>query len=105
MFWGGVSRQNIATIGAMYQDTRQSIGAIGVIRAGKACCNLDGPGAKRWPGALPEHTRRYIEAALGRCHGRVDGPFGAARLLEMYPNTLRSKMRRLGIVPGKFRGA
>ena len=28
-------------------------------------------------------TRQHIEAALSRCHGRVEGPFGAARLLQM----------------------
>lgn len=57
------------------------------------------------PGAAPPEallpfasaTRQHIEAALARCHGRVEGPFGAARLLEMNPHTLRSKMRKLGI--------
>jgi hypothetical protein len=38
-----------------------------------------------------------------RCHGRVEGPFGAARLLEMNPHTLRSKMRRLGIEGKRYR--
>ncbi|HNQ03215.1 MAG TPA: sigma-54 dependent transcriptional regulator [Thiobacillaceae bacterium] len=55
------------------------------------------------PASLEEHTRAHIEAALGRCHGRVEGPFGAARLLRLNPNTLRSKMRRLGIEARDFR--
>ena len=46
---------------------------------------------------------RHIEEALGRCAGRVEGPFGAARLLAVNPNTLRSRMRRLGIDARRFR--
>lgn len=48
-------------------------------------------------------NKRHIEATLARCHGRVDGPFGAARLLNLNPNTLRSKMRKLGIAPRAYR--
>jgi transcriptional regulator with GAF, ATPase, and Fis domain len=48
-------------------------------------------------------SRKHIEAALVRCHGRVEGPFGAARVLEMNPHTLRSKMRKLGIAPSDYR--
>ena len=50
-----------------------------------------------------EASRLHIEAALARCRGRVDGPFGAAGLLSLNPNTLRSKMRRLGIDPRAYR--
>ena len=49
-------------------------------------------------------TRQHIEAALTKSHGRVEGPFGAARLLDMNPHTLRSKMRKLGIDGKAFRG-
>ena len=56
------------------------------------------------PASLEAHTRRHIESALARCHGRVDGPVGAARLMALNPNTLRSKMRRLGVNPRAFRG-
>jgi transcriptional regulator with GAF, ATPase, and Fis domain len=47
--------------------------------------------------SFTEASRKHIETALIRCHGRVEGPFGAARLLEMNPNTLRSRMRKLGL--------
>ncbi len=53
--------------------------------------------------SLEEATRRHIEAALARTAGRVDGPFGAARLLGLNPNTLRSKMRKAGIDAQRFR--
>lgn len=46
---------------------------------------------------------RHIEAALRATHGRVDGPRGAAALLGVNPNTLRSRMRRMGIDWKRFR--
>jgi transcriptional regulator with GAF, ATPase, and Fis domain len=47
--------------------------------------------------------RRHIERALAACHGRVDGRYGAARLLEINPQTLRAKMRKLGIRWASYR--
>jgi transcriptional regulator with GAF, ATPase, and Fis domain len=49
--------------------------------------------------------RRHIEAALSATHGRVDGPYGAARLLRVNPHTLRSRMRKLHIDRRRFRVA
>jgi transcriptional regulator with GAF, ATPase, and Fis domain len=40
---------------------------------------------------------RQIRQALQRCNGKVSGPGGAAQLLGINPNTLRSRMRKLGI--------
>jgi transcriptional regulator with GAF, ATPase, and Fis domain len=42
-------------------------------------------------------TVRHIEAALARTSGRIEGPGGAARLLDINPHTLRARMRKLGI--------
>ena len=53
--------------------------------------------------SLDTATREHIEAALGQCRGRIEGPFGAARLLRVNPHTLRSRMRRLGIDWARFR--
>lgn len=53
--------------------------------------------------SLDEAMRRHIEAALQRTHGRIEGPFGAARLLEINPHTLRARMRKLGINWRRFR--
>jgi hydrogenase-4 transcriptional activator len=52
---------------------------------------------------LDEAMARHIEAALTRTHGRVEGPHGAARLLGVNPNTLRGRMRKLGIDAKRFR--
>jgi formate hydrogenlyase transcriptional activator len=36
-------------------------------------------------------------AALERTGGVIQGANGAARILDLHPNTLRSRMQRLGI--------
>jgi transcriptional regulator with GAF, ATPase, and Fis domain len=45
----------------------------------------------------------HIEAALARTHGRIEGPFGAAVLLQINPHTLRARMRKLGLDWRRFR--
>jgi formate hydrogenlyase transcriptional activator len=49
------------------------------------------------PLPLEEVERRHILAVLGETRGVIEGPRGAARLLALHPNTLRSRMKRLGI--------
>lgn len=51
---------------------------------------------------LDEAIRQHITIALANCHGRIEGPFGAAKLLAVNPNTLRSKMRTLGLLRSSF---
>jgi transcriptional regulator with GAF, ATPase, and Fis domain len=46
---------------------------------------------------LNEAMSMQIRQALQRCNGKVSGPGGAAQLLGINPNTLRSRMRKLGI--------
>lgn len=53
---------------------------------------------------LDQAMRHHIEAALERTRGRIEGPEGAARLLDINPHTLRGRMRNLGIEWGLFRG-
>jgi transcriptional regulator with GAF, ATPase, and Fis domain len=48
---------------------------------------------------------RHIEAALGRARGRVEGPGGAAELLDINPHTLRARMRKLGVDWRRYRAA
>jgi formate hydrogenlyase transcriptional activator len=47
--------------------------------------------------SLEQMERNHILAALDRSEGVIDGPKGAARILNLHPNTLRSKMSKLGI--------
>ena len=46
---------------------------------------------------LEEIERRHIVAVLESTTGVIHGPKGAARILKLHPNTLRSRMEKLGI--------
>jgi len=46
---------------------------------------------------LEEMERSHIMAALQQSHGVIEGPKGAAMTLKLHPNTLRSRMKKLGI--------
>jgi len=46
---------------------------------------------------LEETERAHIVAALEKAAGVIEGPRGAAKILELHPNTLRSRMEKLGI--------
>ncbi len=47
--------------------------------------------------SLEDVERGHIRRALERTEGVIHGPRGAARLLGLHPNTLRSRMERLGM--------
>jgi formate hydrogenlyase transcriptional activator len=52
---------------------------------------------------LEEVDRNHILAALQHTGGVVDGPKGAARILNLHPNTLRHRMDKLGIKGSRHR--
>lgn len=54
---------------------------------------------------LDEAMSEHIHAALRRCRGRIEGPFGAAAHLGINPHTLRAGMRKPGIDWAGFRPA
>jgi chemotaxis protein methyltransferase CheR len=47
--------------------------------------------------SLDEVERRHIEQVLRRCRWRINGPGNAAEVLGLHPNTLRFRMKKLGI--------
>jgi formate hydrogenlyase transcriptional activator len=49
------------------------------------------------PGPLDSVQREHILSVLRSTAGVVEGPRGAATILGMHPNTLRSRMKKLGI--------
>jgi formate hydrogenlyase transcriptional activator len=53
--------------------------------------------------SLAEVERNHILAALQHAGGVVDGPKGAARLLNLHPNTLRHRMDKHGIKRSRHR--
>ena len=67
-------------------------------------------GAARSPAPTPSGLdtlavamSRHIERALAATRGRIEGPRGAAAILDINPHTLRARMRKLGIDPARFR--
>ncbi|MGE0639792.1 MAG: sigma 54-interacting transcriptional regulator [Thermoanaerobaculia bacterium] len=46
---------------------------------------------------LEDHERDHIAAVLARCGGKIAGEGGAAERLGLHPNTLRSRMLKLGL--------
>ncbi len=52
---------------------------------------------------LDEVERNHIFAALQHTGGVVDGPKGAAKILNLHPNTLRHRMDKLGIKTSRHR--
>jgi formate hydrogenlyase transcriptional activator len=52
---------------------------------------------------LEEVDRNHILTALQHAGGVVDGPKGAARILNLHPNTLRHRMAKLGIKGSRHR--
>jgi transcriptional regulator with GAF, ATPase, and Fis domain len=61
-----------------------------------------GTGGDQGPVALDAVVARHIRAVLERCHGRVEGEHGAARLLNIHPSTLRKRMKKLGVPFGRI---
>jgi PAS domain S-box-containing protein len=53
--------------------------------------------------SLEEMERKYIESVLEKSRGHIEGPDGAAVILELKPSTLRSRLQKLGIDLKQFR--
>jgi transcriptional regulator with GAF, ATPase, and Fis domain len=51
--------------------------------------------------SLDELNARHIREALDTADGKINGPGGAAQILGLHPNTLRSRMNKLGIPYGR----
>jgi transcriptional regulator with GAF, ATPase, and Fis domain len=51
--------------------------------------------------SLDEINTQHIRQALEAAGGKINGPGGAAQILGLNPNTLRSRMIKLGIAFGR----
>jgi formate hydrogenlyase transcriptional activator len=56
------------------------------------------PGLSRGTQSVEEITRQHIVQVLEKTGWIIEGQQGAARILELHPNTLRSRMKKLGIM-------
>lgn len=57
-----------------------------------------GPPAEHQPHSMEAAERKHIESVLASTGWVIEGPKGAAQILNMNPSTLRSRMRRLGVI-------
>ena len=60
-------------------------------------CRPDSSIERDQPDNLDAVQRAHIEAVLQRCGGRINGTGNAAERLGLHPNTLRFRMKKLGI--------
>ena len=52
---------------------------------------------------LDDLNAMYIRRVLRLTNGKVEGPDGAAKILDIHPNTLRNRMKKLGIPYKRYR--
>jgi transcriptional regulator with GAF, ATPase, and Fis domain len=57
-----------------------------------------GQPAAHQPHSMEAAERKHIESVLAATGWTIEGPKGAAKILNMNPSTLRSRMRRLGVI-------
>jgi len=57
----------------------------------------EGPGLSK---TLEDVEKEYILRVLDETSWRIEGPYGAARILGLHPSTLRTRMTKLGVMRG-----
>jgi formate hydrogenlyase transcriptional activator len=62
-----------------------------------------GPVGPLGAASLEEVERRHIRAVLDQTKGVIEGAKGAAKILNLHPNTLRSRMKKLGVTASAAR--
>ena len=60
----------------------------------------DGAVSKNGVLSLDEFFTRHVKSVLAMCDGRINGPGGASEILNIKPNTLRNRLKKLGIPYG-----
>jgi transcriptional regulator with GAF, ATPase, and Fis domain len=58
------------------------------------------PASPRVDARLEEVERSHIREVLDTTNWVIEGARGAAKILGLHPNTLRSRMKKLGLVRG-----
>ncbi len=84
--------------------------ALGPIPSASPPRGAEPPSDSRQPGAgdgafptLDQLAADHIRTVLAKTNGRIEGPYGAARILGVNPHTLRARMRKLGVAWQSFR--
>jgi formate hydrogenlyase transcriptional activator len=82
-----LDRDLIPILGAKVADSQGAAGNYGIPSNSAALPTLN------------EVERNHILAALHKSGGKIEGANGAAKILDIHPNTLRHRIQKLGIRP------
>jgi formate hydrogenlyase transcriptional activator len=93
-----IERAVIVSEEPILQLDRDLIAVTNTAENGTPCPESHGPpeSAAILP-TLNEVERNHILAALHKTGGRIEGANGAAKILDLHPNTLRHRIQKLGI--------
>jgi transcriptional regulator with GAF, ATPase, and Fis domain len=96
----GLERDKVALRRQLEKRAGASAGAVAPVSPQGAHEPIPGLGEGEQDPTLAELERRYILHVLDETKGRISGPKGAATILGLHANTLRSRMAKHGIVKG-----
>ncbi len=96
-----IERAVILCSGSVFRLDQDLVPAVNTAETMKSQCLPRLPAVKADPSTPPitleEAERQHILSVLEHAKGVIDGPNGAAKILDMHPNTLRSRMKKLGV--------
>src|SRR6266568_1765736 len=96
-----IERAVILCSGSVFRLDQDLVPAVNTAETMKSQCLPTLPAGKADPSTPPitleEAERQHILSVLEHAKGVIDGPNGAAKILDMHPNTLRSRMKKLGV--------
>jgi formate hydrogenlyase transcriptional activator len=105
-----IERAIILSVGPTLRLDRDLVPIVNGIEEHEVVASDRQPDDFKSPGPTPrslrtlmEVERSHILAALESTGGIIDGPKGAAKLLDMHPNTLRHRMEKLAIGKSRHR--
>jgi formate hydrogenlyase transcriptional activator len=88
---------DLLPIGAMAARAQSPAGPAGFSTPSREASAGSPSPAADGPTALNEVEKQHILAVLAQTSWIIEGPGGAAKLLHLHPNTLRSRLKKLGI--------
>src|SRR5262249_35653543 len=66
-------------------------------KTGKTACNSGPAHSASGPATLRELEKAHLITVLTQTGGVIEGSRGAARILDLHPNTLRHRIQKLGL--------
>jgi formate hydrogenlyase transcriptional activator len=93
-----VEKEALPSAGVLPESTRNWTPEAAMIDAAANLVVGPAPTTGANTGSLEEVECQHILAVLKQTHWRIEGAQGAARILNLQPSTLRSRMQKLGIV-------